>query len=257
VPAGARFSNDIVQQQFNGESTYHALQARLERRLSRGSSVLAAYTWSRSEDDASGIGTGSDDRPQDSYDLAAHWGRSNYDVPHRLVASGTWALPFGEGQAVETDGALATAFTGWHLDGILTWQSGQPFTVTVGALDAVTGITNRRPNQVSDPLSDVPEGYAFNPAAFVAPPAGQLGNVGRNSLRGDSYFNVDIALARRFALPIGSRSSALQVKLEVFNLFDNLNFNFPVATLSSAAFGRYVSNATAPRILQLGAKLLF
>jgi hypothetical protein len=177
-------------------------------------------------------------------------------VPHRLVASGTWALPFGQGRTFANTGALATAFSDWHLDGILTWQSGQPFTVTVGALDTVTGIANRRPNQVSDPLSNVPDGYAFNPAAFVAPPAGQLGTVGRNSLRGDSYFNVDIALGRRFALPIG-RSSALQIKLQVFNLFNNLNFNFPVATLSSAAFGRYVSNATAPRIVQLGARLLF
>jgi hypothetical protein len=106
-------------------------------------------------------------------------------------------------------------------------------------------------------LSNVPEGYAFNPAAFVAPSSGQLGTVGRNSLRGDRYFNVDIALGRRFALPIGSRSRTLQVKLEVFNLFNTLNFTFPVATLSSAAFGRYVSNATAPRILQLGVRLLF
>lgn len=258
LPAGARFTNDVIQQQFNGRAIYHALQGRLERRLSKGSSFLVAYTGSRSRDNASGIGSGADDRPQDSYDLGAHWGLSNYDVPHRLVGSGTWSLPMGEGRRfLSKGGALGAIAGGWQVDGILTWQSGQPFTVTVGAFDPVLGISNKRPNQVSDPLADVPVGFAFNPAAFVAPPVGELGTVGRNTLRGDTYFNVDLALSRRIGLRGPGRSTAIQVRIEVFNLLNSVNFNFPVSVLSSGAFGRYVSNATAPRIIQLGARLQF
>src|SRR5262249_56369260 len=77
TPEAARFANDVIQQQFNGQATYHALQARLERRLSDGTSFLAAYTWSKSIDDVSGIGTGADDLSQDSYKLRAQRGLSN------------------------------------------------------------------------------------------------------------------------------------------------------------------------------------
>src|SRR5262249_3174881 len=69
LPVGARFSNDVISQQFNGQATYHSLQTRLERRLSSGTSFLAAYTWSKSIDNVSGIGTGTDDLAQDSYNL--------------------------------------------------------------------------------------------------------------------------------------------------------------------------------------------
>ncbi|MPZ20640.1 MAG: hypothetical protein GEV06_22425 [Luteitalea sp.] len=258
VPEGARFSSDIFQQHFNGHSVYHALQAQLERRFSGGSSFLVAYTWSKSDDDASGIGTGDDDLPQDSFNPDANRGRSNFDMPHRLVASGTWALPFGEGHRFLHDGGfLSSVLANWHADSILTWQSGQPFTVSVGSLDPVLQIANRRPNQVSDPNENVPEGFAFNPDAFVAPPTGELGDVGRNAMRGDDYFNVDLGLTRRLRMPMVSPMSALQLRLEVFNLFNNVNFNFPVSTLSSEAFGRFVSNATAPRIVQLGARFEF
>lgn len=67
LPAGARFTNDVISQQFNGQAIYHSLQMSLERRLSNGASFLAAYTWSKSIDDVSGIGTGADDLAQDSY----------------------------------------------------------------------------------------------------------------------------------------------------------------------------------------------
>ncbi|MEW6320510.1 MAG: carboxypeptidase regulatory-like domain-containing protein [Acidobacteriota bacterium] len=258
VPEGARFSNDIIQQQFNGRSVYHALQARLERRAVAGSSFLLAYTWSSSRDNGSGIGTGVDDRPQDSYDLDAHWGPSNYDIPHRFVASGTWALPFGAGRRFLSGKGLARALAGgWHVDGILTLQSGQPFTVTVGAFDPVLGISNKRPHQLADPLRDVPQGFAFNPAAFAAPPVGELGRTGRNTLRGDGYTNLDLALSRSFPLPMARRTADLQVRAELFNVLNTVNFNFPVTALSSPAFGRYVSNATAPRIAQFSARLSF
>ncbi len=259
LPIGARFANDVISQQFNGQATYHSLQTRLERRLSDGTSFLASYTWSKSIDNVSGIGTGADDLAQDSYNLAAQRAVSNFDVPHKFVFSSTWALPFGRNRRFLKDAgpAVSALLSDWHINGILTYQSGQPFTVTVGAFDAATGISNRRPNQVSDPRQNVPAGFAFNPAAFVAPPAGQLGSVGRNTLRADSFFNTDFAVLRNFRLSPLGEAGAIEFRAEFFNLFNNPNFTLPVSSLSNAAFGRYVSNSTAPRVIQFVAKVKF
>ena len=259
TPLAARFANDIVQQQSSGESNYNALQVRVEKRLSRAGSFLAAYTFSKSIDTASGIGTGRDDRPQDSYNIGAERGLSNFDVPHRFVFSSTFALPFGKGQKYFNDAPAFISFliSDWTTNSITTWQSGQPFTVTVGSFDAVTAISNRRPNLVGDPRENIPQGFAFNPTAFAAPPAGQLGNVGRNTLRGGRYFNTDFGVSRLFALPFLGENSNLQFRAEFFNVYNNVNFTLPVTTLSSSAFGRYTSNAASPRVIQFGLKFNF
>ncbi|HEY9433827.1 MAG TPA: TonB-dependent receptor [Blastocatellia bacterium] len=259
LPAGARFANDVISQQFNGQATYHSLQTRLERRLSSGASFLASYAWSKSIDNVSGIGTGADDLAQDSYNLAAQRAASNFDVPHKFVFSSTWALPIGRNRRfLKNPGAVVSALVSdWQINGILTYQSGQPFTVTVGAFDAVTGISNRRPNQVSEPKENLPAGFAFNPAAFIAPPAGQLGSVGRNTLRADNYFNADFAALRNFRFSPLGEAGAIEFRAEFFNLFNNHSFTLPVSSLSNAAFGRYVSNSTAPRVIQFVAKIKF
>jgi len=259
LPVGARFSNDVISQQFNGQATYHSLQARLERRLSAGASFLASYTWSKSIDNVSGIGTGADDLAQDSYNLAAQRGLSNFDVPHKFIFSSTWALPFGRDRRLLKDAnpVVLALVSDWQINGILTYQSGQPFTVTVGAFDAGTGTSNRRPNQVSDPYRNAPAGFAFNPAAFVAPPSGQFGSVGRNTLRAGNFFNTDFAALRNFRFSSLGEAGAIEFRAEFFNLFNHPSFTLPVGSLSNAAFGRYVSNSTAPRVLQFVAKVKF
>ncbi len=259
IPVGARFANDILSQQFNGQATYHSLQTRLERRLSSGTSFLASYTWSKSIDNVSGISTGADDLAQDSYNLAAQRAVSNFDVPHKFVFSSTWALPFGRNQRFLKDGGtvITSLVSDWQINGIVSLQSGQPFTVTIGALDAGTGTSNRRPNQVSDPHQNVPAGFAFNPAAFAAPPSGQFGSVGRNTLHADDYFNTDFAVLRNFRLAPLGEAGAFEFRAEFFNVFNNHSFTLPVSTLSNAAFGRYVSNSTAPRVIQFVAKVKF
>lgn len=259
TPLAARFANDIVQQQSTAQSTYNSLQVKVERRLSKGSSFLLAYTFSKSIDDASGIGTGQDDRPQDSYNLRAQRAVSNFDVPHRFVFSATYALPFGKDRAFFSDAPKAIRYliSDFQINTITTLQSGQPFTVTVGSFDALTGISNRRPNLVGNPNENVPNGFAFNPAAFQIPQAGFLGNAGRNIVRGDGYFNADFAVLRNFALPSLGERYTLQFRAEFFNVFNNVNFTAPVTSLSNAAFGRYVSNATSPRVIQFGLKFNF
>jgi hypothetical protein len=259
TPEAARFANDVIQQQFNGQATYHALQARLERRLSDGTSFLAAYTWSKSIDDVSGIGTGTDDLAQDSYNLRAQRGLSNFDLPHKFALSSTWAFPIGRGRRFLSDARpfILALISDWQVNSITTYQSGQPFTVTVGAFDSLTGSSNRRPIQVSDPRQNAPQGLAFNPAAFVAPPPGQFGDVGRNTLRGDGYINTDFALLRNFLFTPLGEAGAIEFRAEVFNVYNQTNFIFPVSSLSNAAFGRFVSNSTAPRVFQFVAKVKF
>jgi hypothetical protein len=249
----------VIQQQFNGQATYHALQARLERRLSDGTSFLAAYTWSKSIDDVSGIGTGADDLAQDSYNLRAQRGLSNFDLPHKFALSSTWAFPIGRGRRFFSDAHpfILALVSDWQVNSITTYQSGQPFTITVGAFDSITGISNRRPLQMGDPRQNIPGGLAFNPATFVAPPPGQFGDVGRNTLRGDSYMNTDFALLRNFLFTPLGEAGAIEFRAEVFNVYNQTNFIFPVSSLSNAAFGRYVSNSTSPRVLQFVAKVKF
>lgn len=259
VPIAARFSNDIIQQQFNGQSTYHALQLRIEQRLSNGLSFLSGYVFSKSIDDVSGIGTGSDDLAQDSYNLRSQRAVSNFDITHRFTFSATYALPFGKGRPFFGDsGSVVGAFvSNWQISSITTWQSGLPFTVTVGSFDSITLTSNRRPNVISNPKENVPKGFSFNPAAFVAPPPGQFGNIGRNTLRGDSYFNADLAIARQFRVPAFGAGGMAQFRAEFFNVFNNVNFTLPVSALSSGAFGRFVNNATSPRVIQFALKVNF
>jgi len=258
VPAAARFSNDIIQQQYNGQSVYHSLQARVERRFSGGSSFLASYTFGKSIDDVSGIGTGADDRAQDSYNLRAQRAVSNFDIKHRFVFSSVFQLPFGRGRRFFSDnGFLTTLLSDFQINSITTAQTGQPFTVTLGSFDPVTSISNRRPNLVGDPSANVPEGFAFNPAAFAIPAPGILGNLGRNTLRGDAYLNTDFGILRTFRVTPLGEAGHVQLRAEFFNVYNHPNFNFPVSTLSSSAFGRYVSNATAPRVIQFAVKVGF
>lgn len=227
--------------------------------MSKGSSFLAAYTFSKSIDTASGIGTGRDDRPQDSYNINAERAPSNFDIPHRFVFSSTFALPFGKGQKFFNDAPAFINFliSNWTTNSITTWQSGQPFTVTVGSFDALTAISNRRRNLVGNPRENVPLGFAYNPAAFAVPLAGQLGNVGRNTLRGGKYSNTDFGVLRSFALPFLGENRNLQFRAEFFNVYNNVNFTLPVTTFTSSAFGRYTSNATSPRVIQFGVKFNF
>jgi len=259
VPAAARFANDVIQQQFNGQSTYHALQLRIERRFAKGLSFLTGYTWSKSIDDVSGIGTGADDRAQDSNNLRAQRAVSNFDITHRFTFSATYDLPFGKGRSFfsQASPVVSALISDWQVNSITTWQSGLPFTVTVGSFDPVAQISNRRPDVISDPRDNVPVGLSFNPAAFVAPPAGRLGNAGRNTLRGDRYYNTDISLIRQFPLPLLGDAGALNFRAEFFNVFNHPNFSLPVSSLSSGAFGRFVNNATAPRIVQFALKATF
>ena len=256
---------DIISEESGANSSYHALQARLEQRLWRGLSLLGAYTWSKSLDNASGFfaSAGDPNFPQDSYDLRAERGRSNFDIAHRFSLSYSYDLPFGRGRALLADrGWLSAVLAGWQTFGVVTLQSGRPFTVALlQDLDiSNTGRSNLgfgnndRPNVVGDPRLSrrTPERW-FDTSAFAFQTFGTFGNAGRNILDGPGYENFNFSLLKNTAL---TEQVNLQFRAEFFNLFNHPNFDLPDNFLGSPTFGR-IRSAQSPRHIQFGLKLLF
>jgi hypothetical protein len=249
----------------NRNSIYHSLQARFEQRLNFGLSLLASYTWSKSIDNDSSFfsSDGDPNFPQDSYDLRAERGLSNFDVRQRLVASYGYDLPFGRGRAwLHNGGWVSRALGGWQSFGILQFQTGQPFTVSLLADDdnSNTGIdslgfgANDRPNVVGNPrLSNPTAAEWFNTAAFAVPPYGSFGNSGRNTVEGPGTATVDLSLLKNAVI---REHTTLQVRFETFNVLNHTNFGLPDNFIGSPTFGQILS-AGNPRRLQLGLKLLF
>ena len=246
---------DITLIESRARSRFHALEARYQQRMEAGLSLLASYTLGKSMDDASGFFTSAGDAnfPQDSRNPGAEWARSSFDVRHRLSLAVSYELPFSGSRWLE----------GWQLHGIATLQSGRPFTVAVHPdIDASnTGRSNLgfghndRPDVTGNP--ELPGDRRgpdqwFDTGAYAFPAFGSFGNAGRNTLDGPGVKNVNGALVRR--LPLGG--ARLQLRLEIFNLFNAANFDLPDAFLGSPTFGRILS-AGSPRRVQFGARVVF
>jgi len=244
---------DIIESQAN--STYDSLQARLRQRLWQGLSLLASYTYAKSMDDASGFfnTTGDPNFPQNSYDLSAERGRSDFDIRQRFTLSYAYDLPVFKGHRWTA---------GWQSFGVLTFQTGQPFTVALLPDDdnTNTGISqlgfgaNDRPNVVGNPrLSEPTPQEWFNTAAFATPPYGQFGNAGRNILDGPGLGAVNLSLVKNTAVTERLR---LQFRTEFFNALNRTNFNLPDNFVGSPTYGQVVS-AQDPRRVQFAVKLIF
>ena len=257
------FFFDIVAVESTARSEYDALQLRFQERLSSGT-VLASYTLGDCRDDASGFfaSTGDPNFPQDSNDPSAELGPCSFDARHRFTLSFAYELPFGAGHRWATAGWPAAVFGDWQAAGIVTLQSGRPFTVAlVPELDnsntgrAALGFGfNDRPNVVGDPsLSNPTRGAWFDASAFTLPPFGTFGDAGRNSLVGPGFANVSLGLVKHLDL---SNSTRLQLRVEAFNLFNRTNFGLPDGFFGSPTFGQILRTGE-PRRLQLGARLLF
>ena len=245
-----------------GSSAYDSLQIRVERRFVNGLSFLSAYTWSRSRDNGSAwlsFATALPSSPQNSSNLDAEFGPSEFDSPHRWVLSYIWELPFGSGKPRLNGGCFGAAILGnWELAGITTFQSGRPFSAYYGVSANFSGTSNGanggfgldRPNQVGDPeVPDPDPSLWFNPQAFVSPD-NTFGNVGRNTLRCAGIRNFDVALYKNLRL---GEDKTIQLRVELFNAFNTPHFFLPVNDLTNANAGR-VLGANDSRQIQLGLK---
>jgi hypothetical protein len=246
---------DIDIEESAGNSSYNSLQAKVQQRYRKGLTLLASYTWSKSLDNASGFFStaGDPNFPQDSYNLRAERGRSDFDVRHRFSASYSYDLPFAKGNRL---------LGGWQTFGILAFQTGRPFTVALPSFldNSNTGIANLgfggndRPNVIGNPrLSNPGPDRWFNTAAFVIPRYGSFGNAGRNILDGPGFSTVNLSVLKNTRL---SERMNLQFRAEAFNAFNRTNFDLPDIFVGDPAFGR-IQSARSPRHIQFGLKLLF
>jgi hypothetical protein len=251
-------------------SSYHAGQASISRRYGSGVGFNVSYWYSHANDYLSAMNlsgaaakplAGENDLAQNPFGLEAEYGPSLFDARHRFVASASWMTPELAGAAP----AVATVFGRWQINGIVTYNSGTPFTVSDSANVAlqansppVSGFPASRPNLIGDPnagphtVNEWLSRSAFQRLS-VQTQAGQFGNAGRNIARGPSYANADLALVRDFSVAGDTR---LQFRAEVFNVLNRANFGLPVADLNSVNFGRIFS-ASPPRLMQFALKLMF
>jgi len=242
-----------------GRSSYNSLQLSLIQNAWRGLSGRFNYTLGHAMDNAS---EARNTLPMDSRNLDADWGNSSFDIRHVATAGFTYSLPafsksrFGDG---------------WQFNVIATLQTGTPFNVTTGTDTDGTGDRSDRPNLVGDPFSGIVQptsGTAvrfFNPAAFAAPALGTFGNLARDQFYGPSFRTVDFSVFKTTKLAGGS---SLQLRCEIFNVFNTVNWGNPGASLSSSTTFGLLTNtrngsgapgigAGEPRNVQLAAKILF
>lgn len=248
-----------------GKGDYHALQLKVERRYSRGLYLLNSFTWSRGRDNASGhLEVQNNDNSRVNYrNLDGEFGRSGYDQPINNTTSFVWELPFGKDRrfASQMNAVMEGVLGGWRLVGINTMTSGVPVNLSYSPASAfsVSGSPRYRPNLLGDPLTPSDQ-RAFNNylnAANVEIPTDRtqpFGNAPRNVARGPSFFQFDLGLHK--SLGLGRDNTALEFRLEAFNLLNKTNFSSPNANRSNANFGTITSTAAA-RQIQLGVKLHF
>lgn len=245
----------------DGNSTYHALLTKVEKRFSAGLTLLGSYTFSKNLSDLCGhaaAGNVSGCGYQDTRFMQLEKGLDNQDIPHRFIVSGVYELPFGRGRTF--GGAMNRAVDaiagGWAIGSIVVWESGRPYSVTVQGNAANTGTREivNRPNLVGDPKAgERTLDRDFNTAAFAPNAQYQIGNVGRNTMRERSEFNWDFSAMKDFRLAERLR---LQFRFEAFHFTNTPRFGTPGAVVGTNAFG-VISGAGTPRNLQFGMKLVW
>jgi hypothetical protein len=252
-----------------GTSSYHSLQAKVEKRFARGGTVLGAYTFSKLLTNVESIDTWLEaDAPvQDFTNMRAEKSLASFDTRQRLVISYVVDLPFGRGQRFFSG---ARGFTdkligGWGFNGVSTFQDGFPLglTATPNLTDSFGG--GLRPNVIagcnkfeSGPIQQRLHNY-FNVGCFSVPGAYNFGGESRTdpNLRAPGVANYDLALFKRTTL---AERLSLEFRAEAFNLFNRVQFGNPntvVTTAANATTGWITSQANNPRLLQLSLRLRY
>jgi hypothetical protein len=180
---------------------------------------------------------------------------SGFDLRHRFVFSPVYELPFGTGKPFLNSNRYANWIAGgWQVSGILSVQSGRPFTALVSTDNANVLGNVDRPNIVGDANAGPKTVQQWiNVSAFQLAPFGTFGNAGRNNLIGPGLTNLDLSLARNFQIV---ERVSLQFRAESFNIANHPNFDLPSQTFGVPGFGS-ITSAEAPRQIQFGLKLRF
>lgn len=268
-PTGSKLANPKLANTTSwfseGVSSYNALQVDLNHRFAAGLQVRGVYTWSKSLDDGGTLNTsvGSNTPAFTMYPLdpKLDWGPSPFDVRNLGVVNGTYDLPFGRGKS-----ALDRIIGGWTVGGVVTLQSGFPFSPQLGYNPTNNGDTRNpirpswNPNFTGQLILGSPNEY-FNPNAFITPASGTYGSVGRDVLVGPGLATFDFSAMKNIPL---SERFRLQFRSEFFNILNHANFATPNPVVFTAANSAPASTAgvisatsTTSRQIQFGLKLLW
>ena len=256
-PPYGQFSS-VLYVESSSASTYHSMQFRSERRVSHGLAFVGTYTWSRSIDDLSSVFGGSvgSGLPQNSQDLSADRGPSDFNATHRVSVSSVYDLPLRR-QGAKGSAWNKTLLDDWQASGIFSAQSGSPFTVVLSGAPTTSAAAfgnPERPDLAGDPRKAgtvaanptcvaptqirTPQNW-FNQCAFAEPAADPFGPAfgteGRNAVIGPPYADLDFALSKSFALH--SEGQHLQLRGESFNLLNHPNFDDPYHNFEFIACG--------------------
>jgi hypothetical protein len=280
-PAGTPRQNSawttIELKSSDGDSWYRALILDLRRRWASGLSFQSSYTWAHSEDTTQAStffsdATNGTTSAFPEFIPGYNRGPSDFNIGHNWVLNATWDLPWGR----SLTGVTGALLGGWRAAGIATLRSGYPLTVFVQNNRSRSqwqpslgpGLGRDRPSYAAGfdadrAVSGDPVQW-FNPQAFVLQPAGTFGNTGRGDFTGPNLRTFDLAFSKDSRL--GASDARLEVRIEVFNLFNRANFGVPNLTAFAGAadnepvlgsFGRIRSTVTSARQMQLGVRLRF
>ena len=237
----------------NSNSSYHALQLLLNKRLGGGLTVTGSYTFGKYLDYYSATNLGQ--FPQDPFNMRADRSPSDEDRTHVFNSSFYYEIPSWRGP----HGVVRAVAGGWTLSGMVTLVSGPPIHIRSGVDNSLTGVGWDRPDLVGSPYrahtsrDDFINAF-FNTVAFAANQPGRYGNFGRNVFNGPASAATNISLVKSF--PFSERFGKVQLRSEFFDLFNSVNFGQPVALLNNRNFGR-IQAAGDPRIVQFALRYAF
>jgi len=281
------FDTGIDSFRSTGSSNYHSLQARFEKRFSKGLQFQTSYTWAHSLDIASNANLGPTQNNSDFRDFRIpqqEYGNSDFDVRQRLVVSSIYELPIGHGKHFlgNASGVANQIVGGWNITNIITISTGNWYTVLdangdFANADGGAGGVSQRPDTVGDPNHAGPVAANpgcvapakihtpaawFNTCAFVDPALGSFGNTGRNTIESPGIRNWDFSVFKHFKT---TERTELEFRAEFFNILNHTNFLFAntgpqngnnATILGTSQFGSLTA-ARAPRQIQFALKFSF
>lgn len=240
-------------------STYHSLQAKMEKRFSRGFSILSSYTWSHSldnsvngEDNAAGS-----TNPQNPRNTNAEKSSSAIDIRQRFVTSAIYDLPLGRSGGFLGNSAVSRALAGgWQVGGIFVASGGPPLSPTVSPNPANTTLTVR-PDRLRD--GNLPRGERtvdrwFDRTAFSPSAPFTFGNSGRHVLRAPGIVNLDALVSRNFRI---SEVRRVEFRGEFFNFTNSAHFGRPNLNVALVQAGLIGSTQSPNRQVQFGLRFVF
>ena len=252
--------NAINASQDLGESVYHSLQLRFQKRFSSGLTFQGSYTYSKSIDSGGSSGSlGPGASPEDPQNLSLERGLSTFDIRNRFTLSYMYELPFGRGKTflASLNRVEDAVLGGWQVNGVTTFQSGLPFSPTLNTNAANSNSAFNRPDRIASGVLDSSQRSIndwFNIAAFTVPGVFQYGNSGRDILIGPGTSNFDFSLFKIFSI---SERWKLEFRAESFNLANHPNFANPATTVDAPGAGTITKTYNQGREFQLALKLSF